>query len=251
MFKIIGISPEALLKLAPDSIDWKLTKDEFVYIAKLLGAFWQYNYEAAKQGKAGLHALLKSLLHSDGFFYSKLLLGPANVREIMARQLVMLFNELGIAKPDRIVGIPDGATELGKEVADLLGVSYAEMKKEDGRITLESSIAADETVLIIEDFCTRGTGLIEAVVDILSKQPKAKIVPFALYILNRGGLSEIEVPAEKTGGEKMVIKVVPVVDHKINDWELAMCPLCKDFGSEVIKPKATEENWLAINTSQE
>ncbi len=251
MFKIIGMSLKELLKITPDSINWKLTKEEFIYIAKALGAFWQYSYEVAKKGKAGFHALLKSGLHSDGFFYSKLLLEPANIRQIMARQLVILFNKLGIAKPDWIVGIPDGATELGKEVAALLGIRHAEMKKIDGRIVLESSIAADETILLIEDFCTRGTGLTEAVIEILLKQPRAKIIPYALYILNRGGLSEIEIPAEKTDGKKIVIKVVPVVDHKINDWEATVCPLCKDFGSEVIKPKATDENWRLITTSQQ
>lgn len=251
MFKIIGMSLVTLSRIAPTSIDWLLAKEEFIYIAESSGAFWKYNYEVAKKGKAGLHTLLKSGLHSDGFFYSKILLELQNVRKIMARQLVMLFDQLGIVKPDWVIGIPDGATELGEEVAALLGVKYAVMKKVDSRIVLESSIAADETVLIIEDFCTKGTGLIETVIEILTKQPRAKILPYVLYLLNRGGLTEIEIPAEKTGDEKLILKVVPLVDHKINDWEPPVCPLCNDYDSEAIKPKATAESWEAITTSQQ
>ena len=37
-------------------------------MAAMLGAFWSYDYEALKAGKPGMHALLKSGLHSEGLF---------------------------------------------------------------------------------------------------------------------------------------------------------------------------------------
>ena len=111
-----------------------------------------FRSEALKEGKPGLHAELKSGLHSDGFFVSRILLESWNMRVIMVDQIALRFKQLGTAKPDWVVGIPDGATELGKEVARALDAKSAEMKKEEGKMVLVSSIGADETLLLIEDF---------------------------------------------------------------------------------------------------
>jgi orotate phosphoribosyltransferase len=133
---------------------------------------------------------------------------------------------------------------LGQDVASFMYVSnIAEMKKENGRISMISVIAPDETLILVEDFCTRGTGFIEAVSEIVSKQPKVKILPYELVIINRGGLNEIEVKGIGT------FKIVAVATHRVNDWDPSECPLCK-MGSIPIKPKATDENWRDITTSQ-
>ncbi len=237
------MTKEELIALDPQSVDWLLSKEEIIYIAETFGAYWRYNYEAAKQGRVGIHAILKSELHSDGFFVSRILLDAPNIRWIFANQLVLRFNRLGIPKPDWVVGIPDGATKLGEDVAKIMGGKNAEMKKEDGRIVLVSLIGAGESLLGIEDFCTRGTGFKEAVLDILSKQPEVKFLPYESVILNRGGLKEIVI--EGIGS----FEVVPAVEHRVNDWEPKECPLCK-MGSKPIKPKATDENWRLITTSQ-
>lgn len=243
MLKIVGMTKEELIALDPQNIDWSFLEEEIVYIAKTLGSYWEYDYEAAEQGRVGMHAELKSLRHSNGFFVSRILLQYPNIREIMANQLVLRFNQLGIPKPDWVVGIPDGATELGKDVARIMGVKNAEMKKEDDRIVLESSIDPDESMILVEDFCTRGTGFKEAVSDILSKQPKTRMLLYELVIINRGGLKEIEV--EGVGA----FQVVPAADHRVDDWESEKCPLCQK-GSTSIKPKATDENWRLITNSQ-
>ena len=247
MFKIIGMSSDEIFALKVEDINWLLTADEIVYIAKVLNSFWAYDYEAAKHGRFGKHAELKSLRHSDGFFISRILLKEPNIRAIMANQLAMRFilqfNEHGLPKPDWIVGIPDGATELGKDVANLMGVQYAEMKKEDGRIVMVSKMEPGETLLLVEDFCTRGTGFTEAVRDIVSKNPAAKFVPLELVIINRGGLNEIVVDGAGA------FNIVAAANHRINDWDPIECSLCK-MGSVAIKPKATDENWRDITTSQ-
>lgn len=252
MLKIIGLPKEALLGLHPDSFQRPggkqfLTKDDIVYIAEALGAFWKYDYEAARCGKVGLHAELKSLLHSDGFLISRILLQYQNIRTIMADQLVMRFKRLGISRPDWVAGIPDGAAEIAKEVAGSLGAKYALMRKENGRLILESVVPAGETLLLIEDFCTRGIGFTEAVLEILSKQPQVTILPYELVILNRGGLKKIVI--QGSGSYKLIVEIVAVADFRINDWDPAECPLCK-MGSKPIKPKATDENWALITTSQ-
>lgn len=209
----------------------------------MLNSFWAYDYEAAKQGRFGKHAELKSLNHSDGFFISRILLKEPNIRAIMANQLVMRFNERELSKPDWIVGIPDGATKLGKDVANLMGVRYAEMKKEDGRIVMVSKVEPGESLLLVEDFCTKGTGFTEAVKDIAVKNPAVKFIPLELVIINRGGLNEIVV--DGVGA----FDIVAAANHRVNDWVPVECPLCK-MGSVAIKPKATDENWRDITTSQ-
>lgn len=247
VFKIVGMTKEELIALDPQSVDWSLSDEETFYIAKTLGAYWGYNYEVAKKGRSGLHAILKSGLHSDGFFVSAILLEHPNIRWLFANQMVLKFKELGIPKPDWIAGIPKGATELGKDVARIMGVKNAKMiKGDDGRIVLESSIAPDETLLGVEDFSTRGTGFREAVLNILSKQPKVKFLPYYEVILNRGGLTEVEVE-----GIAKPFRIVSVAVKRINDWSPPECPPCNDFNSKPIKPKATDENWRLITTSQQ
>ncbi|MBA7653840.1 hypothetical protein ES703_61701 [subsurface metagenome] len=242
--EIIGMTKEQLINLDPQSVDRLLSTAEIVYIAKTLEAFWQFDYEAAEQGRPGYHAELKSLLHSDGFFVSAILLQYPNVRAIMVNQMVAHFNRLKVPKPGLVAGIPRGATQLGKDVADILGAENVEMKKEDDRIILVNSIDdSSKPLLLVEDFCTRGTGFTEAVLNIRSKQPEVNFLPYGLYILNRGGLKEISV--EGVGS----FRVVAVAEHRINDWEPSKCPLCPK-GSKVIKPKATDENWRLITTAQ-
>lgn len=220
-----------------------LIGEEVIYIARALEAFWTYDYEALKRGRAGFHAELKSVLHSDGFLVSKVMLAPSNIKVIVAGQIGLKFKQLGLLKPDWVAGIPDGATELGKLVAMLLGTKEAEIKKEEGRITLISDIPAGDTLLPIEDFCTKGTGFKETVKEIISKQPRIEILPVEMVIVNRGGLEEIVV--DDVGA----FKIVALAEHRINDWKPEDCPLCK-MGSRPIKPKATDENWRLITTSQ-
>lgn len=234
---------EKLLALKPEDISRFLTTEEVIHMAKVFSAFWAYDYEAAAQGKVGLHAILKSKLHSNGFFYSKPLLAPDYIRLIFSNQIAMRLREVGASRPDYVIGVPKGATKLGEDIAKILGTKNAVMRKVDDRIMLETYIAPGESVLLVEDFCTRGTGFIEAVGEVKEKQPEAKILPFNPIILNRGGLRYITVETEE-------FAVLPVVDCKQDDWEKSLCPLCNELGSEPIKPKETDENWQRLITSQ-
>jgi orotate phosphoribosyltransferase len=246
MSQIIGMSKEVLLDFVVKNplMDRLLSDEEVFYIAKALGAYWGYDYEAAKHGKVGLHALLKSGLHSDGFFISAILLENPFVRLLFANQLVMKLNEIGVPLPDWIIGVPKGATKLGNDVAKILNRRSAVIKKdEEGRIVLESDMGY-ETGLGIEDFTTRGTGFTEAVLSIRAKSPNAKLLPYEGVILNRGGLSEIRV-----AGMDRPFKIVAVADHRVADWTAEECPLCK-MGSEPIKPKSPLSNWDILINSQ-
>ena len=244
---VLGLDRQELLELQPEQITWQFTPDEVFHIAKELGAFWSYNYESAKNGKPGLHAELKSKLHSDGFFASKILLASGNMLKIMADQMVMrLENVYGdkIYSIDYIGGVPDGALALGQEVCNIIGAKLLVMEKRDKKIVLITEIAPGETFLLIEDICTQGTGFKEAYECIIESQPKAIIIPYDPVIFNRGGLMHFDTFNGQT------IMIVPIAQYRINDWDPEKsCKLC-NLGSTAIKPKETDENWAAINNSQ-
>jgi orotate phosphoribosyltransferase len=236
-----------LLALAAGAINRPLTTEEVLHIAMTLGAFWAYDYRAAKQGRVGKHAVLKSGLHSDGFFVSRILLASENIRRVISAQMARKITDTVYERvlPDCVAGVPDGATKLGEDIAAILGAGaeVLKMEKRDGRITLSSAIDSRARVLVVEDFCTRGTGFTEAVHAIKQAQPEVRFVHCDPVIINRGGLKNITV--EGVGG----FFILPVVEWRVQDWEPAECPLCK-ICSVPIKPKATDENWQELTTSQ-
>lgn len=249
MKDILKMGKDDLLALDPRGFALRpLRAEEVIHMAEALGAFWRYNYEAAEAGKPGKHAELKSGLHSDGFLVSKILLEPKNIRLLMAIQLGRHYwtDQYPVEWPNYLVGIPDGATELAEDLAFLWDIRTAEMKKNksDGRITVATQFQAGDKLLIIEDFCTRGTGFKETVLEIKGKYPDVEIFPCEMVIVSRGGLKEIVV--DGIGN----FTIIPVADYRIQEWTPAECPLCLKYGSVAIKPKVTEESWRDITTSQ-
>lgn len=242
---ILRLERDEILALEPERVKFRLSKDEFIHIAKTLGAFWAYDYSALLHGKPGIHALLKSGRHSDGFFVSKVLLAWDNIRRIMGEQVVMAIHEARIPAADYVAGVPDGASALGKDIAEATGAREARLTKIDGRISFETRLGAGDSILLVEDVCTRGTGFIEAVASIKEKRSGAHILRFAPVIINRGGLKAIV--TEKWGE----FRIIPVIEWQIQDWGPVHgpCPLCQ-AGSIAIRPKMTDENWKALTTSQ-
>lgn len=250
--QILEMTKKQILTIDPKDVNRPLSTDEVVYMAKTVGAFWEYDYRAADKGKVGMHAILKSWLHTDGFFMSRVLLGYKNILEIMARQMIIKIEQLQVPKLEWIAGIPDGATKLGEKVGALTGAKVAKMEKVDGRIILTSKIPPEASLLLIEDFCTKGTGFKEAVREILAKNPGIFILPCEFVILNRGGLADIVVDGIGPHNRALSFKIVPIAEKRITEWNpgsVSGCELCKK-GSTPIKPKATDENWRLITTSQ-
>jgi orotate phosphoribosyltransferase len=246
MKSILQMDRDEILALTPDDITRLLTSEELLHIAKILGAFWQYDYQAAKDGRLGLHAELKSGLHSDGFFVSRVFLAAPNILEIIADQLAIIARVemagCGVPLPDYVVGIPTGATTLGEKLAEILGVKPATMEKVDGRIKITTELKSGNVIMIVEDVVTRGTATREAIASIFRQQPKTIVMPWVVAIINRGGLRNVEVDASK-------FSIRAIADAQMNDWTPEECPLCK-MGSPPIKPKATDKNWEEITHSQ-
>jgi len=242
---IMGLSKENLIRcLDPRYFTRKLSGEEIIYLAKAFDACWEYDYRAAAKGKIGRHAVLKFGSHSDIFFNSKIFLANDDIREIIARQLVsQYYSGLLAERPDWVLGIPDGAKDLGKDVARILKSRPAVMTKENGQMKLESRIGAYESVLMVEDLCTRGTGLKEAVREVLTKQPRALVLWHELAVVDRGGLGHVNI------SDVHEFTVVSLAQLRANDWPPDDCPLCH-AGSKPIKPKVTDENWQLLIRSQ-
>lgn len=248
MVDILSLDRAGVLALDPASVNWRLTPEEFIHIATALDAYWQYDYEAAKAGRVGQHAKLKSLLHSDGFFVSRILLEPPNIRTLMAQQMVDRVRSAGVGMPTHVAGIPDGASLLGVAAANIFGVPHIELvkSKTDGTISLADRVPDDARLLLFEDFCTRATGFVEAVTAILNSnlcEVGATVMPVDPVILNRGGLESVMVKGRS-------YSILAVVERRISDWDPAHdCPLCA-MGSTAIKPKVDDKTWQSFIHSQ-
>lgn len=246
MKAILEMGQEGILRLCPQDIHRPLTNGEWVHIARTFGAFWSYDYQAAEEGRPGLHAELKSGRHSDGFFSSKVLLAHGSILGLVVEQLYRLLDGEEVYAPAwrYVAGVPESATVLGEALAKRMGAHLLKLRKEDGRIIFEGRFPVANSLLLVEDVCTRGTGFIEAVRAVLARASSvAQFVLLDPVILNRGGLTHVSVP------EVGEFKIVALMDERMNDWEPTECPLCRN-GSTAIKPKALPENWGRLTHSQ-
>lgn len=245
---ILQMNKAELLELNPRQVTEELTPEAILHMARELGALWEYNREAAEQDLVGRHARLKSGRHSDSFFHSGFLLAPENIRRIISAQMVLKLlkelNEGAMWWPSHIVGVPNGAAQLGKDVARMLEVTALRMEKIDGKITLISPIPKNSRVLVLDDACTRGTGFKETVAEIVAVQPLSQFVHLNPVIINRGGLKEVEIEVMEP------FRILSLVEHRIQDWPADECPLCA-IGSEPTAPKAIDDGWWLLTTSQQ
>ena len=246
MVDIFNLNKQGIIGLQPEAVTEPFSWEELEHILRQLDCIWKYDYSAYDQGRAGLHALLKSGRHSEAFVLLKnVLLEYPNMRQIFAAQMVAKFRECTTyPDPIWIAGVPAAASKLAESVAEILGAKCAEMHKdESGVIVLDSDIPEGESIWPIEDVCTKGTGISEAIRAIRAKCSKANILPVVSVVLNRGGLSEVDVP------EIGAFDVVYLTNRLIRDYPADNCPLCGG-GSKPIKPKADPENWQLIKESQ-
>ncbi len=243
MVNILHLGRIGLQSLEPKDVTEFLTQAEFLHIADMLEARWCYDRTQAEKGMKGLHGRIKSRRHTDEAFNSIPLLALENIRRIMAFQIVKrLPHALKKRRPAFVAGVPNGAVSLGKEVAEILGVGFAEMEKREGKIYLTTQVGARD-LLFVDDFCSHGTAMREAMRSVHLSQPDANILMYVAYLLSRGKRSFI--PVEEVG----IATILSVIKHEVKDWDSKKCDLC-DLGSEPIDFKATPENWNLLMNSQ-
>lgn len=223
-----------------------LTPEAIIHLLQALDSLWMYDYEAAKSGRVGYHAELRSGKCSDGFLNFAAALQHYNIQQLLAMALARKFVSLGVPSPGFVAGIPNAATGLGIDFASALGIGLARLEKDDQkRIRMLSSLDEGRSLLLVEDVCTTGSGFSEAVREIAGRCPDGVILPFELVIFNRGGVKQL--PIEGVG----TFQVVSLAEQRFSDWEPDQCPLCA-MGSKRIKPKPQDhpENWEILVNSQ-
>jgi len=242
---ILNMNFERLLHLNPESLHRLLVGKEIRHLFDVCDAIWQYDYQALENGIPGDHALLKSFKHSDGFIVAPDVLQHPNLRRIIAYQMAERFKKLKLPMPKWVVGVPKAASELAHDVAGYLRVKNSGgLVKQDKEIVVADGVTFKdgETILLIEDICTAGTGFLEAVSVIYSANPRVIILPVEMVIWNRGGKRILRFHDIK-------FRIHSLYRKRINDWEERDCPLCPR-GSKAIKPKVTLEIWQAFKQSQ-
>lgn len=262
--ELTDLNKAELTNLDPNDFMRVISIEEFFHILRTLDNLWFYDRDALKVGKVGYHAILKSELCSDGFVNLKVVLKQyPNIRKILAYQLKLMILELvdlgRIKMPTYIAGVPDAATDLGDDVARMLGVKSAEaIKGAKGQILFLTKLAKGETLLLLEDICSKATGITETIVDIITckNADVNAIIPVEIVLLNRGGLKSFVV-------KEVEYEIFSAYTRHIEEWmpinasdelfekfpNVPPCPLCARNVPR-IKPKESDDTWNLITTAQ-
>ncbi len=215
------------------------SEEDWIAVYQRKQALWLYGRNR--------HAILRSKLHSDGFFNSRPIIDDEPLLREVASDLLdkLVEQDLDIKLVDRVIGPATGATKLAEFVSDEIGrrrgwpCAWASPKKADdgaGMVFDDPTRVplTGEVTLLVEDIFTTG-GSVRKVVDavIQAQGPSHHILPFVGMIVNRSGRDQY------IDGDA-VVALAALVKCQFATWEAGECPLCI-IGSEAVEnPK---DNW--------
>ncbi len=210
---------------------------EFVEEFKRIGAIWAHDGKAQRP-----HVVLTTDgRHSGGYFNGRVVEENPILLALVASEMVALANGAGvnIKEIDRVVGPAMGAIELAHGIArnihrvsgKLCLSSYTE-KEKDKMVFRTSYVRPGENVLVVEDTITTG-GSVSKVVDAVLEAGGIPL-PILPVISNQTGLRDVR-----------GMKILSVVERKIETWAPEECPLCK-AGSDALRPPKAWDNWQRL-----
>jgi orotate phosphoribosyltransferase len=166
------------------------------------------------------HFRLTSGLHSSGYLQCALVLQHPLEAEACGVALAARTRALGAAT---VISPAIGGIVIGQEVARALGVRAIFAERQDGALTLRRgfTLAAGETVLVVEDVVTTG-GSTRETIDV-ARAAGAVVVGAASIIDRSGGNQALDVPYTA-----LATVLLPTYDP-------ASCPMCA-AGQAVVKP---------------
>jgi len=222
----------------------KRSKKSWLKLFIELGAYWEHS-----GNRDDPHALLTTGGHSRGFVNSKLVLLHEQYGPELCEDLFVLLRQWGIPLNDIncVVGPATGATQLAYMMSSLITdcrsrdipscKAYSPEKMGEGldrRMVFQDEVPEEgDIVLIVEDTIT-ASGSAQLAIDAV-EQYGAIVYPIMGVAANRSGQSKIVRPDDS-------IIIVPVIERKLENWNLEDCPLCAT-GSEAIRPKEGT-NWI-------
>ncbi len=239
------MSKEEIIAIKPDDVGHELLKEEMFHILRKLGGYLEFDYGTLENRNPERHFELRSGVHSDLFLDFSAVFQYENLRKIIAKQLVDKYRNSNRSKynldwinPTCVAGIPNGAKLLGKDVADILEARKIDFVKQDGNIKMKSMLGLHDTLLFVEDICTKGTALKKAVNVARKNNNSGRVLPLVLTIVNRGRLNQVRID----GG--FVFQIISLYSIKFNEWDRDDCELCR-MSSESIKSNEIKRVNLA------
>ncbi len=219
------------------------TSEEWVQAYKDRNAYWVHDGNPRRP-----HALLRSGLHSSGFFNSRLVIADEQLLREAAHNLVQLYFQKidkDLSRIDCVVGPQTGATKLARFISEdieeridtVCEWASPEKSEEGGRKVMKFTNEGNppyalDRVLLCEDVLTTG-GSVELCSEAINKR-QARVLHVVLVLVNRSGLKDL--PGKQ---------IVSLVEKHMPTWPAEECPLCKQ-GSAAIYPK---DNWDSLNAS--
>jgi len=124
---------------------------------------------------------------------------------------------------DVVVSPALGAIVLGYEVAKHMGKRFVFTQRKEGIMSIRSgfNLQPQEKVLIIEDITTTGGSVFEVIECV--KKSQVEVACIGLVVDRSGGSIDFGYPT------------IPLLTLKIEAYDPAHCPLCKD-GIPITKP---------------
>lgn len=227
---------EELLALDPrDFYCTDLTQEEILKWFELCNAVWIHNGNPLFP-----HAELSAGLCSNGFFESQGVLENPNLSEILAHQLIMKLQKIGIKKPDWVVSSSYAAMTFGYEVARQIGATFGFTEKDcsdsKGKRMLwrRRTIPEYSTVLQIEELGTTSNTFREVRRAVTEGNSKTVcFLPTVGMLIHRPP----QLPVDY--GE---CNVVSLIEKGIWAVDPTKCSLC-EAGSKRYRPKT---HWVEL-----
>jgi len=233
MKPILKMKREEILNLNPDLVSEEMTHQQVEHIFSQLQAFWKNDGDFSKP-----HVKLTSGRHSNGYINCRAVLQYKNLREIMARQMIIkLYNEMPRVfenwNPDNwIIGSATSATNLAGSIAEIFGCRHGILKKGSNKEQSwqDQIIKPGEKILLIEELMTTAF--------------TAKQVQKGIIKGNSDSVDIIEIiPVLIYRSKKCFVNglpILPVFCFDIQNYEEDKCPFCRKGSPVLENPK---ENW--------
>ena len=167
------------------------------------------------------HFLLTSGKHSNKYLQCAKIFRHTKYSEELCGALAEQFKDANV---DVVIGPAMGAVQMAYEVSRHLNVENFFAEREDGKMVLRRGFVVEPGMrcLLVEDVVTTG-GSVREVMDIVREAG--------------GVVAGVGSIVDRTGGEiDFGVPYKSVISMKVEAWEPADCPLCKEGNIELVKP---------------
>ncbi len=167
------------------------------------------------------HFLLTSGKHSDRYLQCARIFRNTKYSEELCAALADKFKDDGV---DVVIGPAMGAVQMAYEVSRSIGCENYFAEREDGKMVLRRGfeITPGMRCLLVEDVVTTGGSVVEV---------KELVEAAGGVVVGIGSI------VDRTGGEiQFGVPYRAVYSVKVQAWEAADCPLCKEATIPLVKP---------------